>query len=288
MKENKSVKKNYIYNLILTFLNLFFPLMTSPYVSKVLGANNIGKVNYAMAVSNWFILIASFGIPTYGIREIARTKNNKEELSKTFWDLLIIKGIFTLGVLIIYSCLIIIVPGFYSEFKLFSLMNLLIILNIFTIDWFYQGIEEYSFITIRSIIIKIFSLVLIFFMIKQRNDYTIYAFITIFATAFSNVLNYLHSKKYVDYIRHKIRFRKYISELKVFFLSTLVISVYSQLDQVILGSLSSAKELAFYVRSKQITSIGMSLALFRTIFTFLFINDNLPGYNNMTSYPLAT
>lgn len=259
LNNNKSVKLNYIYNLILTASNLLFPLITSPYISATLGATNIGKVNYAFAISNWLVLLASFGIPTYGIREIARNRNDKEKLSIAFWDLIIIKIIFTILIIGIYTVIIFSIPNFKAELTLYLVMIILIVLNIFTIDWFYQGIEEYGFITIRSIIFKIISIVLLFAIVKGKNDYVAYALITIFATAFNNILNYVHSKKYVTWTKHKVDFKKYLSELKVFFFSSLVISVYVQLDQVILGTLSGAKELAYYVRGRQVTNIGLSL-----------------------------
>ena len=89
--EQKSVKKNFIYNLILTTVNMIFPLITAPYLSNVLGAENIGKVNYATSIINWFVLFAAFGIPRYGVREIARNRDDKKKLSMSFWNLIFIQ-----------------------------------------------------------------------------------------------------------------------------------------------------------------------------------------------------
>lgn len=257
MKE-KSLAKNYIYNLILTSINIIFPLITSPYLSYVLGVYNIGKVNYATSIINWFILFASFGIPKYGIREISRKRDSKEGISNVFWNLIVIQAIFTIIALIFYILLIFNSYKLKQDINLYLIMLIMLVLNIFSIDWFYQGIEEYEYITKRNIIVKIISLILIFLTIKNTNNYLIYAGINVFAMCFNNILNYINTKKY---IKNKIEFDKilfYIKELKIYFFTTLVISSYNQLDQVMVGSLSE-RALAYYLRSKMVLSVGINI-----------------------------
>lgn len=257
MKE-KSIKKNYVYNLILTTLNLIFPLITAPYLSYVLGPDNIGKVNYATSIVNWFILIAAFGIPRYGIREIARNKKNKNELSNIFWNLLVIQLVLSLIAIIVYFFMIINIKSFNKDLSLYLIMVLMIIFNIFSIDWFYQGIEEYGYITIRNISVKIISIILIFLMIKNKNDFLLYAFINIIGLGFNNILNYFHTKRYIYKKVYKFRFKFYFSELKIYFFTTLVIALYTQIDQIFVGAHSTG-DLAFYMRSKMVLNIGMSI-----------------------------
>ena len=142
--KNKSIKKNFIYNSILTSANIVFPLITAPYLSYTLGAENIGKVNFATSIVNWFILISSFGIPRYGIREIARNRDNKKELTNTFWNLILIQASLSIIAIIVYLLAIFNVPRFESELNIHLMMVMMLILNVFSIDWFYQGIEEYK------------------------------------------------------------------------------------------------------------------------------------------------
>ncbi|MCX0411700.1 oligosaccharide flippase family protein, partial [Clostridium perfringens] len=189
MKE-KSLTKNYIYNLTLTSINIIFPLITSPYLSYILGVENIGKVNYSTSIINWFILFSSFGIPRYGIREIARKRESKKELNITFWNLIIIQFIFTIISSVVYIILVL-NSSLINDWKLYFIMLFMLVLNIFSIDWFYQGIEEYEYITKRNICIKVLSLILIFLMVRNRDNYLIYASINVFAMCFNNVLNYL-------------------------------------------------------------------------------------------------
>ncbi|EHK2363932.1 flippase [Clostridium perfringens] len=254
----KSMKKNYIYNLVLTVVNMIFPLITAPYLSYVLGAENIGKVNYATSIISWFILFASFGIPRYGIREIARNRDNKKELTNSFWNLLLIQVIISFITIILYLIIIFNIKVFRQDINLYILMVIMIILNIFSIDWFYQGIEEYGYITSRNLIFKLISIILIFTMINDRDDYLMYALINILALSFNNILNYFNTKKYIDKKLYNLRFLYYIKELRVYFITTLIIALYTQLDQTFIGA-KSQKDLAYYVRSKTVLGVGFSI-----------------------------
>lgn len=256
--ENKSIKKNFIYNLILTSLNLIFPLVTSPYLSNILGPTNIGKVNYATSVVSWFTLFAAFGIPRYGIREIARSRDNKKDLTNVFWNLLLIQFILSIIAIIIYLIIIFNVKVFKEDLVLYILMTMTIILNIFSIDWFYQGIEEYGYVTIRNISVKLISLALIFLMIRKHDDFLLYAVINIFALGFNNILNYAHTKKYIDKKIYEIKIKFYLKELKMYFLTTLVITLYTQIDQIFVGTYSQT-DLAYYMRSKMVLNVGFGV-----------------------------
>ena len=256
--KNKSIKKNFIYNSILTSANIVFPLITAPYLSYTLGAENIGKVNFATSIVNWFILISSFGIPRYGIREIARNRDNKKELTNTFWNLILIQASLSIIAIIVYLLAIFNVPRFESELNIHLMMVMMLILNVFSIDWFYQGIEEYSYITIRNIAFKIISIILMFAIVKNSDDYMIYAGINIFGLCFNNVLNYLNTKKYIDKKMYKLEILTYLKELRIYFFTTLIIALYTQLDQLFIGY-GSEQHLAFYLRSKTILGIGLSI-----------------------------
>ncbi|MGL4992014.1 MAG: flippase [Sarcina sp.] len=254
----KSLKKNYFYNLVFTVVNMIFPLITAPYLSFILGAENIGKVNYATSIVTWFTLFAAFGIPRYGIREIARNRDNRKDLSKSFWNLISIQFILSMIAIVVYLGVIFTVPNLQADKNLYVLMVVMIILNIFSIDWFYQGIEEYGYITIRNIIFKVISIILIFTMIKDKDDYIFYALINIFGLSFNNLLNYISAQKHIDKKIYEFRILHYLKELKVYFMTTLVIALYTQLDQTFIGSISQ-KDLAYYLRSKTVFGVGFSV-----------------------------
>lgn len=282
----KSMKMNYLYNLILTTVNMIFPLITAPYLSYVLGAENIGKVNYATSIASWFVLFAAFGIPRYGIREIARNRDDRKKLSSSFWNLLLIQFTLSILAIIVYLIVILNFKSFNTDLKLYLIMIIMIVLNIFSIDWFYQGIEEYGYITGRNIIVKIISLILIFLMIKEKEHYLLYALINILGLSFNNVLNYLNIKKHIDKKIYNIRFIYYIKELRVYFITTIIIALYTQLDQIFVGALSQ-KDLAFYLRSKTIQGVGISIVnSLITVFiprTAYLINNNYEEYKNIVN-----
>lgn len=279
--KQKSIGKNYIYNLTLTALNLAFPLITASYLSYVLGAENIGKVNYATSIVNWFIIMASFGIPRYGIRAIARSRDSKENLSKTFWNLMIIQGVLSLISIGIYILVILKVGRFESELQLHLLMVLMLLLNAFSLDWFYQGIEEYGYITVRSILFKIVSIVLMFLLIQEKEDYILYALINIIGISLNNVLNFIHCRKFVHRKIYELNIWYYIKELKIYFVTTIVIAIYGSLDQLFIGTISP-QELAYYVRSKTLLGVGTSIT--NSVITVLIPRSAYLMENNYEEY----
>ena len=254
--KQKSIKRNYVYNLLLIFSSVIFPLVTAPYLSKVLGASGIGRVNYATAIVSWFLLGATFGIPRFAVREIARFRNDKKKISSIFWNLLFIQFVLTIIFLSIYIIAIHSIPQLNEEPLLHWIMALMLIFNTFNIDWFYQGIEEYGYITIRNIIIKCLSVLVIFLVVNNPEDYVLVAIINVFIVGINNAVNYIHSSKYVDKKAALTPFY-YLKQLKIFFYISITVALYTQLDQVLLGAVDHIG-LAFYVRSRSLLSIGTS------------------------------
>ncbi|WP_139903728.1 flippase [Clostridium thermarum] len=253
----KSLKKNFIFNLIFTLMNIIYPIITLPYVSRVLMADNLGKVNLAISLINWLIIIASVGIPTYGIREIARVREDKRKLSKVFSELMIIKFFATVFTVIAYVTLLLSNEKFSSELSLYIVTGLNLFLNIFSMDWFYQGIEEYGYITSRSIILKLISLILMFITVTSSEDYVYYAILSVFANSFGNIINFIYSKRFVKIVFKDINFMYHLQKIKFFFFASLVFSIYTQFDSVILGFFKSNTAVAYYTRTKQVINLGL-------------------------------
>jgi len=256
--KQKSIKKNYTYNLSLIFANMLFPLITAPYLSEVLGAMNIGKVNYATAIVNWFIIIAGFGIPRFAVREIAKFRDDKNKTTAIFWNLIFIQAFISIFFLAIYTIFISNVAAFRQDIRLHLLMSLMLALNIINIEWFYKGIEEYGYITVRNIIVKCLCVLTIFLLINSDEDYIFLAAITIGMVGINNLANFFHAFKYVDTKIPKLSLVPYLKQIRIFFFISIVVALYTQLDQVLLGSVSTVG-LAFYMRSKSILNIGQSL-----------------------------
>lgn len=255
-----SIFKNTFYAFLLQFTNMLYPLITAPYVSRVIGPDGLGKVDFSTSVVGWFTIIATFGTTTYGLREVAKCRDSKADLSQFFSEMLVIKITATIVAVAIYLPCIIFVQRFSKEYLLFLIQGTILLLNIFSIDWFFQGMEDYKYITTRSVLLKAISLAALFILVKAKGDYLIYAGISIFALSFSNVLNYVYSMRYVRITWKEINIKRHLKPLKVFFLSAMVISIYALLDQVLLGFMKSDRDVALYARAKMLLAAGIVLS----------------------------
>ena len=267
-KNIKSIKFNFIMNFILTVSNFLFPLITFPYVSRVLLPEGTGKVAFALSIVSYFTIFASFGVATYGIRAVAQVRDDKERLSKTMHELLFINIISMTIVYVALAIAILVVPKFAMEKELFWVTSLFILFTIIGIEWLYKGLEKYQYITIRTIIFKIASLFLVFLFVKEKSNYIIFAFISIFAIVGSGVLNLINSRKLINYTLYsEYEFKKHLKPMFVLFLTSMAIAIYTSLDEGLLGLLSSPEQVGYYnaaVRVKGIlftliTSLGVVL-----------------------------
>lgn len=285
--KQKSLARNAFFNFLYTGLNIFFPLITAPYISRTLGASNLGKVNFATSIVNWFILFSVFGTASYGIREVARNRDDKNKLSKIFSEIIFINGFLSIVVCVLYIILVINTNRFQEDIVLYIIMSLSIIMNMFSIDWFYQGIEEYRYIIIRGAMLKIFSLIGIFLFVKHKDDYIIYGFISVASISLNGILNYIYSKKYVDLSFNNIHPERHFKSLFVFFISSLVINLYTNLDQTVLGFLVDTKSVAYMNRSRTVISAAGSIATSISNVTMprasYYIKNNMGKFNELLS-----
>ena len=180
MSKEKSIKKNAAINALLQIANIIFPLITFPYVSRVLLVEANGRLNFCANIISYFTLFATLGLSTYGIKAVARRRNNKDELSKTVQELLIINIFTTVLTIIVLILSILFIPRFNKEWILLLIYSVNIILNVAGLSWLYTGLEEFSYITKRSIVFKFLGVLLMFVFVHSPDDYIIYAIITVF------------------------------------------------------------------------------------------------------------
>jgi len=255
-----SVKYNFVMNFILTASNFIFPLISFPYVSRVLHAAGNGKINFAASVANYFLMVASLGIPIYGVKACAKVREDKISLSKTAQEILIINLVATVLVTSTYVICVLTVPQFNQERTLFFIEGINIILNMFGANWLYQALEKYDYIAFRSILFKLVSVILMFLLIHQQSDYKIYAFITVFAAVGSNVLNFLRLYKYISFKKSGIyNFKQHIKPIVILFAQNVTISIYTNLDTVMLGFMKGNNEVGLYTAAVKIKGILLSI-----------------------------
>lgn len=260
MEKMKSVKYNFIMNFILTASNFLFPLITFPYVSRVLLAAGNGKVAFVTSVASYFMMVASLGIPTYGIRACAKLRDDKEKLSKTVQELLIIHTITTIVTLLLFIASIFMFSQFEQEKELMLINAMGLILNVFGVNWFYSALEQYRYITVRSIGFKLLSIILMFLLVHNSTDYIIYGAILVISNMGSNILNFIRMKEYVSFKRYpSYNFRQHFKPILIFFAQSMAISVYTNLDTVMLGFIKGNVEVGLYSVAIKVKSILVSL-----------------------------
>ncbi len=251
-----SVKFNVLMNMIITSSSLIFPLITIPYASRVLGAGGMGAVAFAQSVSSYFSLIAILGVTYYGVKVCAEVRTNRLALSKVVKEILIILLCSTLVVYLAYTICIFTVPRFISEKALFLEFGVTIWLTSFGMEWFYQALEQYSYITIRSVAFKIIALILMFVLVRSQNDYVLYGFTVIFAGCASNILNILRIRKLIDFsTKQKLEIKRHFKPMVWYTAASIASGMYIQVDIVLLGFLGTNTQVGLYQLVSKIKSV---------------------------------
>lgn len=262
MKKEKhhTIKYNFIMNFILTFSRFVFPLITFPYVSRILRASGNGKVAFATSIANYFILVASLGIPTYGIRACSEVRDDKEKLSKVVHEIMFINIVMTLLTVIAFLISINVVDKFSAEKELFYINAIGVVLNSIGMNWLFQALEKYDYITIRAIFFKFLALILMFMFVKKQGDYVAYAAISVLAAAGSNVMNLYYSHNYVDYkYLGNYNFKRHLKPIFILFAQSIATTIYTNLDTVMLGFMKTEDEVGFYNAAVKIKGVVVSL-----------------------------
>lgn len=256
----KSLKLNFILNISRLFLGTFFILLTMPYITRVLGSEKLGDVEYVNSIISYFLLFTALGIPSYGIREVAKVRGNKKELSRTVLELLIILLITTIIGYIIFFILINNFKELKAEKLLFLIMGTNIIFTNIGVDWFYQGIENQMYITIRFIITRVLALILLFLLVKKPDDYYIYGAILILMTSGSNIFNLINLRRYIKFRDlGKLNLKRHIKPILTIFSATLAVSIYLQLDSVMIGAIVGTEYVAFYSIANKLVRLVLVL-----------------------------
>lgn len=258
--KEKSLKKNFCMNAILTMSQFIFPLITFPYVSRILLAEGTGKVSFATSIISYFAMFAQLGIPTYGIRACAQVRNDKKKLSKTAQEIFIINIIMSILAYIVFFIALCNVPGLKDEKTLLIIVSATIFFNAIGMEWLYKALEQYTYITIRSVIFKFIALIAMFLLIHQQSDYIIYGAISIFASSASNIFNFFNVHKYIS-LRPvgEYNFKQHLKAVSVFFALSCAATIYVNLDTVMLGFMKTNVDVGYYNAAVKIKTILVSI-----------------------------
>lgn len=247
-------------NFILTISNLIFPLITFPYVSRILLPVGTGKVAFATSIVSYFTMIGMLGIPTYGIRATARVREDKDKLSQTVQEIMVINTVAMTLSLVAYLIAIALVPRLAADRTLFMINIATLVFNLMGCEWLYKGMEQYSYITIRSIVFKFLGLALMFLFVHEQRDYVLYGAITILASVGSNFLNLINLRRYISFKRYPDNnYKQHLKPIFSFFMMTVATTIYTNLDAVMLGFMKGDEEVGYYNAAVKIKGILVSL-----------------------------
>ncbi len=256
----KSVKFNFIMNFTLTMSQFLFPMITFPYVSRVLGPAGNGSVAFATSVITYFTMFAMLGVPTYGIRACAKVRENKEELSRTVQELLLINLIMMILCYIAFGFSLRFVSGFQEDRTLLIISSAAMLLNVLGVSWLYSALEQYAYIAAAGMLFKVLSIFLMFAFVRTKEDYIIYGAIAVFASAGSYVLNFIRLRKFISLKPVKYyNFRRHLKPILVFFAMSVATTIYTNLDTVMLGFMKTNTDVGYYNAAVKIKTILVSL-----------------------------
>ncbi len=259
-----SIKKNFLFSTILTASNYIFPFLIFPYVSRVLGVENIGICNFVDSIINYFMLLSMMGISVIGIREIAAAKGNKNELNKTFTSLFVLSLGSTIIALIALLSVILFVEVLLAYKALLYIGIIKLLGNFFLIDWLYRGLEDFKYITIRTIFVKLGYLVAVFALVHAESDYYIYYVLLCLMIAVNAVFNCVKASKIIKLDLKNLSIGQYFTPFIILGVYMFLTSLYTTFNIAYLGFVSGDVEVGYYTTATKF--YGIIIAVY-TAFT---------------------
>lgn len=252
---HKSIAKNSIFYFIYNALNMLFPFISSMYVARILTPASIGDVAIAQNIVSYFSILAFLGIPTYGMREIAKHRDDKNELNHITSELFVINLISTIVFSTIYYGMIIVTPRYHDLFPLYLLVGVTVLLNMLNIGWLYEGLEEFGYVSKRNAVFKLLMFILLIVFVRSEGDVLTYAGINVIGVAGNNIINMVHARKYVTLSFRKMNLRRHMKSIFLLVVVNLAIEIYTLVDTTMLGIMSTNENVAFYTYGSRVNRI---------------------------------
>ena len=251
-------KKNFIYNIAYQILTMVIPILTAPYLARTIGAAGVGTYSYTHSIVYYFMLLTLLGVNNYGNRTIAKVRDDKEKLSKTFWSIYTLQLCMGAIMLLLYLTYVAVFDVEHSIIALYQ--SLFIVSAILDINWLFFGLEEFKKTVTRNSIIKICNVILIFLFVKDDSDVWKYTFIMSSMACLSQVVLWGFARKKIKFASIKINdIKRHIKPNLVLFIPVIAVSLYKIMDKIMLGSMSSVTEVGYYENAEKIISIPLTL-----------------------------
>ena len=259
MKET-SIRRNFIMNMLLAVSGIVFPLISFRYASRILMPDGIGKVSVATSLIAYFTMFAQLGLPVYGIRACAAVRDDRDALSRTVHELMGVSLVMTLIAYALLAAAMFLVPRLEEERLLYTVMSASILLNTIGMEWLYKGLEQYTYITARSVAFKVIALGALFLLVRREEDYVLYGAVSIIASSASYVLNLIHARKYIDFRRPRgCDWKRHLKPVLVFFAMSCAATVYTHLDTLMLGFMAADADVGYYNAAVKVKGVLVTL-----------------------------
>ena len=249
------VKRNFVYNGILTLSNYIFPLIVYPYVSRVLGVSNIGICNFVDSIVHWFILFSMMGMTILGNREMAAIGDDRERRSRAFSELITLNLVTTLIAALGLLTAIYTVPKLFAYRSLLFVGILKLFANFLCIDWYFRGTEDFRYITGRTIFVKILYVAAVFLFVRKAGDYPLYYLLTVLMLAANAVINLFYARRSVSFIRKGLEPRRYLKPFLMLGMYMLLTALYVTLNVTWLGFVTDDEQVGYYTTASKLYSI---------------------------------
>lgn len=259
-----SIKKNFAYKSVLTLSTYLINFITFPYVARVLGVERIGLVNFVDNTVNYFLLFATMGVGLLGVREIAAVKEDKKRRDQVYSSVLALNLLFTLVSLGIYLLCVVTIPKLCQYDELFYIGTAKILFTVFLVEWFFTGVENFRYITLRSILIKVLYIISVFLFVRDTSDYRLYFILTVGVVVLNALINQLYIREFVRVRWNNIQLFKYLKQNVTLGIYTLMTSMYLTFNVMYLGLVSNNTEVGYYITAFKLYSVVLG---FFTAFT---------------------
>lgn len=253
-----SIKKNLLYNIVYQMLLIILPMITTPYISRVMGSDGVGIYAYTYAIANYFMLVAMLGVKNYGNRSIAAVRDNKKVMSKIFWEIYGLQFICSIAALVFYY---VYVCFFLTDYRSIAVIQgLYVFSGMLDISWFFFGLEKFKITVSRNIVIRLLDLACIFIFVHTKADLWKYTLIMTLGIVFSQAYLWFYINRFVNRYRPRISdvWRHLRPEL-ILFIPIIAVSLYKMMDKIMLGWMSTITQVGYYEGAEKILNIPMGV-----------------------------
>lgn len=254
-----SLRKNLYYSALLTLSTYLVPLLVFPHISRVLGVENIGAVDTIDNIIDYCILFSMMGMSTLGIREVAKNKDNASELQKTFNSLFSLNIISTSAVFILLIIITLLLPDMQQRMTLLGVGSIKLLANLFWIEWLYRGLENFKYITIRSIIIRVLFIISVFVFVRERNDFVVYYSLFVGVSVSNAVCNWIHKKNIVVFSFKDADLKRYYKPFIILGIFAILSAIYTKLSLPVLSFSCGDKEAGYYATATRMYQVIIAL-----------------------------